>query len=95
MSCCICRREFSGFGHNAFPFSAPGDGHAVACEGCNMTMVIHTRLLCASLKLTSPADAHAFAKRYAHALRVRKYPKCGHLMEDLLNEYRSQKVLPS
>ena len=90
MNCCVCRRIFSGYGNKPFPFSPPGDEHSRACDGCNTTLIIPTRLLCCSLKLTSPLDAHMFAQRYAHALRVRHYPRCGNLVDDLLKEYRQK-----
>ena len=36
--CCICQREFEGYGNNAEPVS-PG----VCCDDCNMSVVVPAR----------------------------------------------------
>ena len=40
MQCVICKKHFSGYGHNADPISAEGQ----CCDKCNMNEVIPARI---------------------------------------------------
>ena len=41
-TCCLCGREFVGWGNNPFPLSEKEDD--VCCDECNYTKVIAARL---------------------------------------------------
>lgn len=43
--CCICGREFNGFGNDAEPVRK-----GVCCDSCNSKFIIHTRLLTSKIK---------------------------------------------
>lgn len=40
-TCCICGKEFDGYGNNPYPYT---DEDGVCCDECNMTYVIPARI---------------------------------------------------
>ena len=41
--CCICHREFTGWGNNPDPYK-PEDGNDLCCDECNINFVIPARI---------------------------------------------------
>ena len=41
--CCICHKEFTGWGNNPDPYPAE-DGNDRCCDNCNMNFVIPARI---------------------------------------------------
>lgn len=41
--CCICHKEFTGWGNNPDPYK-PEDGNDSCCDECNMNFVIPARI---------------------------------------------------
>lgn len=87
--CCICRRGYSGFGNNPYPLKSQMDGRS-CCEGCNITLVVPVRLLCASLNLKTVAETEEFGRRWLQAYRARRYKRCENLIPELIKEYRAK-----
>lgn len=54
MKCCICKKEFNGYGNNPYPLRTTG----VCCDECNILVVLERLRL-----LHDSKDKRVFLKR--------------------------------
>lgn len=57
MKCCICKKEFNGYGNNPYPLRTTG----VCCDECNILVIIMERLRL--LRVRDSKDKRIFLKR--------------------------------